>query len=189
MKHTLASAFLFAALLGGPAALAAGAPQQLGPPPPSDPAAFLQAADRAIGASQVTSIQYTATGWMGAVGQNFSPADDWPRTQVQSYTMTIHYPSNSSREEYVRVQGNYPARGGGNVPLQGEVRTNAFVSGNYAWNVNAQGQVNAQPQNAELGRFMIAISPHGFIKSARAARDVTIVDRYVPSMNRTLKVV
>jgi glyoxylase-like metal-dependent hydrolase (beta-lactamase superfamily II) len=189
MKQTLASALLFAALTAAPAALAAGAPAPLTPPAPTNPAAFLAAADRAIGASQVTSIQYTATGWMGAVGQNFSPADDWPRTQVTSYTMTIHYPSNSSREEYVRVQGNYPARGGGQMPLQGEVRTSAFVNGASAWNVNAQGQPNAQPQNAELGRFMIAISPHGFIKSARAARDVTVTDRYVPTQNRTLKVV
>jgi glyoxylase-like metal-dependent hydrolase (beta-lactamase superfamily II) len=151
--------------------------------------AFLRNADRAIGASTVRSVQFSATGWMGAVGQNYADGEDWPRTQVQRYDMTIDYPSNSSREDYVRVQGNYPARGGGQVPLQGEVRTTAFVSGAYAWTVNAQGVPTPQPANAELGRFMIAISPHGFIKSALAAKDVTITDRYVPSQNRTLKVV
>ena len=69
-------------------------------------------------------------------------------------------------------------------------RTTSLVSGAHAWNLNNQGQPNAQSAaNAELGRFMIAISPHGFIKSARAARDVPITDRYVQTQNRTLKVV
>jgi glyoxylase-like metal-dependent hydrolase (beta-lactamase superfamily II) len=181
MRTTFAIAILVSVLAVSPASTAATA---------ADTAAFLANADRAIGASRVTSIEYSATGWMGAVGQSFSPADDWPRTQVTRYTMAIHYPSLSSREEYVRVQGNYPARGGGGVPLQGEQRTTAFVSGARAWNLNNQGQPNPQtPAAAELGRFMIAISPHGFIKSAREATDTTVTDRYVPSQNRTLKVV
>lgn len=33
-----------------------------------DAASFLEAADNAIGASSVNSIQYSGTGWMGAVG-------------------------------------------------------------------------------------------------------------------------
>src|ERR1700746_1935929 len=35
-----------------------------------------------------------------------------------------------------------------------------FVSGTYAWNLNAQGQPNPQPNAAELREFMITISPH-----------------------------
>lgn len=176
MKNRLGIFSVVAMLMAGPASA-------------QDAATFLRDADRAIGASSVNSIHYSATGWMGAVGQNFADGDDWPRTVVQSYDWIIDYPSNSSREEYVRVQGNYPARGGGNTPLQGEVRTLALASGNFAWTTNAQGQANPQAGAAELRQFMIRVSPHGFIKSALAANDVTIYDRYVPTQNRTLKVV
>ena len=161
----------------------------IGPAAAQDAAGFLEMADGAIGASEVDSVHYTATGWMGAVGQNFADGLDWPRTAVQSYDMTIDYDTWSSREEYVRVQGDYPAQGGGGVPLQGEVRTVNLVSGDFAWALNNQGEANPQNQNAELRRFMIAISPHGFIKSAMAADDVSITDRYVQSQDRTLKVI
>lgn len=151
---------------------------------------FLQQADRAIGASQVDSIHFTGSGWMGAVGQNFADGLDWPRTVLQSYDKTIDYPSASSREEYVQVQGDYPARGGGRLPIIGERRTLALSSGDYAWTENDQGQpVALSPEDAELARFMIAVSPHGFIKSALAADDVTMMDRYVPSQDRTLHVI
>src|SRR6201987_6301073 len=114
-----------------------------GPVAAQTAASLLQAADKAIGANAVNSVQYSGTGWMGAVGQSFATegtGSDWPRTDFKSYSATIDYPSKSSKEEHVRVQGNNPARGGGFVPLQGEVRTTNFVSGNFAWNLNPQGQ-------------------------------------------------
>ncbi len=152
-----------------------------------DVAAFLRSADQAIGASRVNSVRFSTTGWMGAVGQNIADGQDWPRSTVKSYEMTIDYPSNSSHEDYVQVQGNYPAQGA--TRIEGEQRTNVFVSGTDAWTLNAQGQGVAQPAAAELRQFMIRISPHGFIKSALAANDATLMDRYVQSLNRTLKVV
>nr|TFG54330.1 MAG: MBL fold metallo-hydrolase [Hyphomicrobiales bacterium] len=155
-----------------------------------DAANFLAQADRAIGASSVNSIRYSGTGWMGAVGQNFVDGEDWPRHVLQSYERVIDYPSQSSREDYVRVQGDYPARGGGQTPIIGERRTLQLASGGYAWTLNGNGEPVAQsPEDAELAQFMIAVSPHGIIKSAMAADDVTLVDRYIPSQDRTLKVV
>jgi glyoxylase-like metal-dependent hydrolase (beta-lactamase superfamily II) len=155
-----------------------------------DAASFLEAADRAVGASSVNSISYSGSGWMGAVGQNFADGEDWPRHVLQSYDRVIDYPSQSSREEYVRVQGDYPARGGGRTPIIGERHTLEFAGGGYAWTLNGDGEPVAQsPEDAELAQFMIAVSPHGIIKSAMAADDVTIVDRYIPSQDRTLKVV
>src|SRR5207302_5942231 len=89
-----------------------------------DARAILQAADRAIGASNVNSLQYTATGRLSYLGQNFSVTDDWPRVDLKSYTMTIDYPSRSARIDYTRVQGNNPARGGGaGFAITGEHRT------------------------------------------------------------------
>jgi hypothetical protein len=114
---------------------------------------------------------------MGAVGRAFATegaGSDWPRTDFKSYAATIDYASKSSKEEHVRVQGNNPARGGGFVPLQGEVRTTNFVTGNFAWNLNAQGQPNPQPNAADVRQFLIWTSPHGFIKAAQQAKDATV---------------
>ena len=157
-----------------------------------DAKSLLQAADKAIGASAVNSVQYGGTGWMGAVGQSFATQganSDWPRTDFKSYTATLDYASKSSKEEHVRVQGNNVARGGGFVPLQGEVSTTNFVNDAFAWNLNAQGQPNPQPAAAQARQLLIWASPHGFIKAAQQAADATLQDRYYVRQDRTLKVV
>ena len=102
------------------------------------PRALLQAADQAVGASKVNSIQFTGKGRFAYLGQNFTINDDWNRVDLQSYTLTIDYPSKSYKEEQVRVQGNNPKIGGGaGFPIEGEQRAAALASGNYAWTVNA----------------------------------------------------
>src|SRR5207253_10033089 len=73
---------------------------------------ILQAAVRAMGAANVKTIQYSGTGWNAAVGQSYSPQDDWPHFEVTRYTRTIDYDAKSSREELTRRQGNNPPRGG-----------------------------------------------------------------------------
>ena len=45
-------------------------------PVAQDARAVLQATAEALGVTNMTSIQYSGTGWLGAVGQNFAPADD-----------------------------------------------------------------------------------------------------------------
>ena len=174
------------------ALLLAGSALMATPAVAENAAGLLQAADKAIGASAVKSVVYSGTGWMGAVGQSFATegaGSDWPRTDFKSYTATIDYAGKSSKEEHIRVQGNNPARGGGFVPLQGEVHTTSFVSGNFAWNLNPQGQPNAQPGAAETRQLLIWASPHGFIKAALAAENATVEDRYYVRQDRTLKVV
>src|SRR2546422_4108490 len=100
-----------------------------------DARAVLQAATKAMGS--VKTIQITGTGWNAAVGQSYSPGEDWPKFEVTRYTRTIDYDARTSREEINRKQGNYPPRGGGGTPLQGEQQQVAIVSGNYAWNGQA----------------------------------------------------
>jgi hypothetical protein len=56
-----------------------------------DARAVLRAATEAMGAGNVKTIQYSGTGWNAAVGQSYSPADDWPRFEVTRYTRTIDY--------------------------------------------------------------------------------------------------
>jgi glyoxylase-like metal-dependent hydrolase (beta-lactamase superfamily II) len=114
----------------------------------------------------------SGTGWNGAVGQSYSPNDDWPRFEVTSYTRMIDYGARSSKEDLTRRQGNYPPRGGGGTPIQGDQRQELFVSGNYAWNL-AGTNVNPQPAAAEVRQLDIWLTPHGFIKAAMAATDAT----------------
>jgi glyoxylase-like metal-dependent hydrolase (beta-lactamase superfamily II) len=136
----------------------------------------LQAASTAMGATNLRSIQYSGTGWNGIVGQNFGINDDWPRVEVKSYTRTIDYDSRSSKEEMVRIQGNYPLRGGGaGFPFQGEVRTFFLVSGNSAWNLNPQNnQPVPQPAAAEVRQLEIWLTPHGFLKAALASDNARV---------------
>src|SRR5215470_17667844 len=83
----------------------------------------LQAADAAMGASKLKSLQYSATGYVTVLGQNYSSAldDTWPRFELKSFVRTIDYPTNSMREDQTRVQGVWNAtRGGGQRPIIGE---------------------------------------------------------------------
>src|SRR5688500_6808120 len=80
-----------------------------------DARSILQAASTAIGATNLKSIQISGVGWNAAVGQSYSPAEDWPRFDVTAYTRTIDYDARSSQEEITRT---YPPRGGGGTPIQ-----------------------------------------------------------------------
>jgi glyoxylase-like metal-dependent hydrolase (beta-lactamase superfamily II) len=144
-----------------------------------DARAVLQAAATAMGVNNMKSVQYSGTGWQGMVGQNVAPDQDWPRVDLKSYTRTIDFDTMSSREEYVRVQGNNPARGGGaGFPFLTEQRVTNLVSGNYAWTLNAQGQPGPQPADAEVRRLEIFLTPWGFLKGAMApGANPTIVTR------------
>ena len=101
-------------LLASSAMVAPAMAAQQGQPNPNQAAAkaILQAADKAIGASSVKSLQSTGTGWMGYPGQQFAQGD-LPRSDLKSFTYSVDYASKSEKWEYVRVQGNQGIRGGG----------------------------------------------------------------------------
>src|SRR5499425_1775889 len=181
MRNVLVTLVVVSALVLGAAVLPAAA---------QNARALLQAADNAVGASKVNSIQYTGTGRISYLGQNFTTADDWPRVDMKSWSQTIDYGAKSVKEEMVRVQGNNPPRGGGaGFPITGEQRSTTLVSGNYAWSLNAQGQPQAQNDQAEARQFMIWVSPHGFLKAAMADPNATVTDREFTGDGRTLRVV
>src|SRR5882672_10629436 len=150
----------------------------------------LQAADAAMGVSKVNSLQYSATGYVTALGQNYSAALDetWPRFELKSFVRTIDYGSNSMREDQVRVQGTWNAtRGGGQRPIIGERKQMQLVSGNYAWNVNDQKVPQPQPTQAELRQLELLMTPHGFVRAAMAAPDAKAAV-YTESSRNTKKV-
>jgi hypothetical protein len=137
-----------------------------------DARAVLRAAEQAMGPTNLRTIQYSADGWNAAVGQSFSPQQDWPRFLVSHYTRTIDYGARFSREEITRAQGDYPPLGGGGTPLPGEQRQVFLLSGKYAWNLEGQKPV-PQPglylagiPVAEYRQLEILLTPHGFLKGA-----------------------
>ena len=111
----------------------------------------LQTTATAMGMENLTSIQYSGTGWQGRVGQNVSPDRDWPRVELTSYTRTIDFETMSSKEEYVREGGTRQF-------------TN-LVSGDYAWTLDPQGQPVPQPAPPAVRRLEILLPPSGFTDS------------------------
>jgi glyoxylase-like metal-dependent hydrolase (beta-lactamase superfamily II) len=177
-------------LLTSTAMIVPAAAQNAAPNPAQAAAkALLQAADKAIGASNVKSYTISATGWMGSPGQQFAQGD-LPRGDLKSYTRTVDYGSKSAKSDYVRVQGNNPPRGGGGIPIQGEQHVMQFVNGNSAWNLNAQGEpVRQSAVDAGDRQLLLWTNPVGFIKAGLAAPNAAVTDRYYGRENRTLKVV
>jgi glyoxylase-like metal-dependent hydrolase (beta-lactamase superfamily II) len=168
------------------ALLSVGASAQNAAP---DAKAVLQQADAAMGVSNVKSLQYTATGYVTALGQNYSSALDetWPRFELKSFVRTVDFDSKSMREDQVRVQGTWNAtRGGGQRPIIGERNQKQLVSGNYAWNLNDQGVAAPAVGQAELRQLELIMTPHGFVKAAMAAPDAK-ASVYADSSRNTRK--
>ena len=145
----------------------------VGPAAAQDPQAVLRAAADTMGVTDMMSIEYSGSGWVGGVGQNFAPVDDWPRFELAEYKRTIDFETNSSREETVVRQGNYPARGGGGAPIQGDRVRTLLVRGEHAWNTEID-RVVPRPQDAERRLLEIFLTPHGFLKGAMAGDPIAI---------------
>ena len=136
----------------------------------------LRAVSANMGADGLSCITYTATGYVGLVGQTYDMRTDWPRVAVSSYTRSVNYSDRSMHEERVLTQGDYPALGGGRQPIQGERRQVWRVVDDYAWNMQGN-EPQPAPAIAEQRQLDIWLTPHGFLKAAMAG-DPTLVTRY-----------
>jgi glyoxylase-like metal-dependent hydrolase (beta-lactamase superfamily II) len=130
--------------------------------------ATLDAASRALGATELTSIQYSGSGTNNAFGQAYAPGGPWPAFKVTSYTASINYTIPAMRVELERTNPEGQIRGGGGLPLLAPQKQIQMVSGNFAWNVAGQ---NTPPAQAAVGDRLRAIwaSPLGVIKAAQNA--------------------
>lgn len=126
--------------------------------------AILQKAAVAMGAANVKSMQYSGSGKAGTLGQSHTPQAPWPTVNVNSYTRTIDFESQSSKEEMVRTLETPPAKGGG-APFVGEQKQVNMVAGLYAWN---QPGATPVPANAALEERQLQLmsTPQGFLKQA-----------------------
>ena len=135
---------------------------------------MLQAVATNIGADSLRCVTYSGAGYLGIIGQNYTPRDDWPRVELASYRKTVNFDAKSAREEQVTRQGTNPARGGG-VPIEGEARQMTMVSGDHAWVL--QG-TNPSPVAAAHRQLDLWLTPHGFVKAALAAANPVMLTRY-----------
>jgi glyoxylase-like metal-dependent hydrolase (beta-lactamase superfamily II) len=129
-----------------------------------DASAVLQKAATALGAAKVTAIQFSGSGKAASVGQSLTPQEAWPTLNVTTYSRTIDYPSQCSREEMVRTLETPPAKGGG-APFQGEQKQVNLICGPYAWNQPGSAPIPALATSAER-QLQILSTPHGFVKQA-----------------------
>jgi len=143
-----------------------------------DVRAVLEASMKAMGGANLKTIRYTANGWSSRIGQTYGLAEDWPHYEVADYSRAIDYDAQWSREDYTRRQGKYPLLG--RPPMLDE-RVTSILSGNYAWDMQGEKPVpltslylDGVPY-AELRQLELAITPHGFLKAALAAKDATAI--------------
>jgi glyoxylase-like metal-dependent hydrolase (beta-lactamase superfamily II) len=146
--------------------------------PVKDVRSVLEASTKAMGGTNLKTIQYSARGWNSRVGQTYTLNEDWPKYEVADYTRAIDYDGKWSREDYTRRQGNYPRLG--NLPMP-ETKVTSIVSGNYAWDMQGDKHVPFTSRYlfgvpyADLRMLELALTPHGFLKMALAAKDATAI--------------
>ncbi|PWT98009.1 MAG: hypothetical protein C5B51_30175 [Terriglobia bacterium] len=143
-----------------------------------DVRSILEASIKAMGGANLKNIQYSASGWSSRIGQTYGLSEDWPHYEVADYTRVIDYEAKWSREDYTRRQGRYPLLGRPPMP---EERVTSILSGNYAWDMLGNKPVPLTTlyldgvSYVELRQLDLAITPHGFLKAALAAKDATAI--------------
>jgi glyoxylase-like metal-dependent hydrolase (beta-lactamase superfamily II) len=123
----------------------------------------IQDAARAMGATNLQSIQYSGSGSSFTVGQAPGPGAPWPRFELTKYVASVNYAAPVMREETIRRDVDFPPRGGGAGPFnpatgQGGMRP---IPGAVIQNVVRNGRNDA-------GLVQIWLTPHGFLKGAVA---------------------
>jgi len=128
-----------------------------------DAAAVIDASVKAMGTTTLQSIRYTGTGTNNSVGQAFTSGGPWPRFKVTKYVALVNYTVPAMRQEIVRIDNEYPPRGGGAGPFnpstgQGGIRP---IPGDIIQNQTIDGR-------NEAGSINMWLTPHGFLKGAVA---------------------
>ena len=143
-----------------------------------DARAALLASAKAMGSDAVKTVQYSGVGFTSLIGQQYSADVSWPSIEIAGYTRAIDYDAKWSREDFTRRQGNFPTFG--RVPIM-DTRVTAVVNGAYAWDIRdnmpvplTRGYLDGISFN-ELRQLELAITPHGFLKAALAAKDATAI--------------
>src|SRR5436309_1816706 len=121
-------------------------------------------ASKAMGADNLKTVEYSATGHDFTLGQAYNPSSPWPKFIEKSYTRAINFETPASRVDRVRMQGENPPHGGGQQPLVGEqpVSQTIIVGSDTPW----------------VQQLEIVLMPHGFLRAA-AAKNATVETKTV----------
>ena len=157
-----------------------------------DVQSVLRAVADAMGTDNVETLRITGApnSTIRALGQSYTtrvdgPNVDYPTLAMPSYTRVIDYNAMYSREELTRAQGDNEPRGGGRQPIQ-EQQQVLLSRGNYAWDMQG-GTVVAQPTAGDQRLIDLYLTPHGFVKGALAASDVTAATIMMAIDDRTIQ--
>lgn len=138
----------------------------------------LEASLKAMGGANLKTLRYSGSGWSSRIGQTYGLAEDWPHYEVADYTRAIDYDARWSREDYTRRQGKYPLLG---RPPMAPERVTSILYGNYAWDMQNDKPapltslyLDGVPYT-DLRQLDLALTPHGFLKAALAAKDATAI--------------
>src|ERR1700688_4411018 len=65
----------------------------------------IEAAAKAMGTTNLKSIQFTGDGFVAKVGEQYNLTDGWPQVEVADYTRTIDFDAKYMRLDYNEKQG------------------------------------------------------------------------------------
>jgi hypothetical protein len=120
-------------------------------------------ASKAMGADDLKTVEFTATGWEYAFGQAVNPKSPWPGFESKTYTRTINFEIPAWHIERVLAPVSPSRRGGGLPPPPSQ---NFVINPNTNW---------AQ----QLDHWM---TPYGFLRAAAAA-DATVASQKIGGKN------
>jgi len=101
----------------------------------------------------IKAAQYSGSGAQFTLGQSVSPNDPWPRTELKSFTRTVDYDKQASRNEAVGPQAALATQ---------------FLAGDKAWGQGGANATPASPAATTERQLQIWLTPHGFLKGALA---------------------
>src|SRR5579863_9889680 len=112
-------------------------------------AAAIANASKAMGADNLKSVEFTATGWEYTFGQAVNPASPWGGYEEKTYTRTINFDTPSWHIDRVLAPVPPNRRGGGLPPAASQ---SVVIGPNTPW-------------GAQLDHWM---TPYGFLRAAVA---------------------
>ena len=157
-----------------------------------DVGSVLRAVADAMGTDNVETLRITGApnSTIRALGQSYTtraagPNVDFPTLAMPSYTRVIDYNAMYSREDLTRAQGDNEPLGGGRQPIQ-EQQQVLVSRGNHAWDMQGNTAV-PQPTAGDQRLIDLYLTPHGFIKGALEASDVTAATIMMAIDDRTIQ--
>ena len=137
------------------------------------PTGALAAANAALGADTITSIEYAGKGKWHLFGQAVNPSAQDPEYDMSNYTVTIDYVHAAKHMVMNRMQTVEPGRV---RPAPHDERADEYVSGAVSWVVMPPGGPATglplanipEQKNVEERAMEIWATPHGFLRLATA---------------------